>query len=497
MKPDSDSPALPEPADEPSLASAVPPDAAAASRGLLEEPPTPPGVWNLIKLAAPMVAIQTTHVVMQFTDAFMVKELGADALAAILPAGLVFWIPIAFAYGFLSSINTFVAQCLGKTDFPGCGHYTWQGIILAALYGTAVLALWPLAPAIFAQLGHSAAVQALEVEYFQICLLSGGVFLVLQALSNFYIGIHRPGLLFWFAAGGAILNIGLNYVLIFGHFGFPELGFAGAAWGTVLATAAQCLALLVHFLTGARASAFLTRRVRVEWRAMWEMVRIGFPTGLQILFDLMSWGVALVWLVGWFGTVHLAATTIVVRYMHLSFMPAVGVGQVLQALVGRAIGSGDPETANQHAYTAFRLCIAYMVLMAIGFVLFREQLIDLFVKTGEPDATEIIHIGAGVFIIAGIFQAFDAIGIVFVNALRGAGDTLWPAVVTGVMCVSIFIGGGVLVATYVPALESWGPWLMGMVYIIPLSLVLWARWVWGPWRTISIFDARRSQPETA
>jgi len=493
MKSDPDSPVLPEPADEPSSAVPVPPEAQAVLKTdeWDEGKPVEPGMWNLIKLSLPMVAIQATSVVMQFTDAYMVKELGAEALAAILPAGLVFWIPVCFAFGFLASVNTFVSQSLGKKNYHGCGHYTWQGIILGALYGTAMIALWPLAPHIFWLLDHAPDVQPLEVEYFRICLLSGGVFLVFQALSNFYIGIHRPGLLFWFAAGGTLLNIALNYVLIFGHFGFPELGFAGAAWGTVFATAAQCVALLIHFLTGPRAAAFRTRVVRVDWKAMWEMFRVGFFMGLQILFELMSWGLTLTVLVGWFGTVELAATTIVVRYMHLSFMPAVGVGQVLQALVGRSIGAGDPEMANRHAYTAFKLCAGYMGLMGVLFVLFREPLIALFLKTGEPGAAEIIHIGAGVLIIAAIFQAFDAMGIVFVNALRGAGDTVYPFLVTALTCLGIFVLGGVLVALYVPSMGSWGPWLMGMVYIIILSSLLWARWQYGPWRQMEIFAKDR------
>ncbi len=469
----------------------VPPDGPAVPEERDASPPPPEAsMWNLLKLSAPMVAIQTTQVVMQFTDAYMVKWLGADALAAALPAGLFYFIPVAFVMGLLAGINTFVSQCLGKKQLEGCGHYTWQGIFLAVVFGFLILGLWPLAPWIFGWLEHDPEVEALEELYFQISLLGGGAFLVMQSISNFYIGIHRTALLFWFALGGALLNIVLNYLLIFGHFGFPELGFAGAAWGTVLATFAQAIGLLVHFLTGDRARVYGTRQVRLEWRAQWEMFRLGAPMGFQFLFDLMSWGVALVWLVGWFGTAQLAATTIAVRYMHLSFMPPVGVGHVLQAMVGRAIGAGDKELAVRHVWVALKLCMSYMGLMALFFFLFRYELVAVFVNLGEEEAQEIIYIGAGVMVISAIFQIFDAMAIVFVNALRGAGDTMWPAVVTAVMCVSIFVAGGLAVAFYLPHLESWGPWLMGMVYIILLSVALGLRWVYGPWRNIDIFQGR-------
>lgn len=489
MKPDSPSPVPPEPTDAPPAS--VPPKRPAAPGGdHRAEPPPRATLWGMLSLSAPMVAIQTTQVVMQFTDAYMVKWLGAEALAAALPAGLFYFIPVAFAMGLLGGVNTFVSQCLGKNWRPGCGHYAWQGILLALVYGVALLALWPLTPYLFGWLKHEPDVQALEEIYFRISLFGGGAFLVLQAMSSFYIGIHRTALLLWFALGGALLNIVLNYVLIFGHWGFPELGFAGAAWGTVFATMAQATALFLHFITGERARVYRTRVIRLEWRAQGELIRVGAPMGFQFLFDLMSWGVALVWLVGWFGTAQLAATTIAVRYMHLSFMPAAGVGQVLTAMVGRSIGAGDPELAGRHVVLALRLCMGYMGVMALLFLVFRVPLVEFFVTPGEAEATEIVRIGAGVMVIAAVFQIFDALAIVMVNALRGAGDTLWPALVTGAMCLGVFVAGGLVVATQVPGLESWGPWLMGMVYIILLSVALGLRWAYGPWRQINIFAGR-------
>ncbi|MEM6822153.1 MAG: MATE family efflux transporter [Verrucomicrobiota bacterium] len=438
---------------------------------------------GMLSLAFPIIVIHVALVAMQFADAWMVGILGADALAAILPAGLVFFVPISFGMGLLGAVSTFTSQSLGSGTKKDCGDYTWQGIWVGLLLGVLILMTWWAAPALFGLFDHEPRVQALEVVYYRIMLFGAIPQLVLLAVSNFFIGIHRTQILAWTAVGATILNILLNYVLIFGHAGFPELGFAGAAWGTVIALCVQCSVLFCGFLFFGDPKIFGTRRVQVHPKRMWDLLKVGVPSGFQIGLELLSWSVALVWMVGLFGTLHLAATTIGVRLMHLSFMPPAALAIVLTAMVGKSVGQGNIERAQRQVVLALKLCCFYMGGIGLLFFFGRYALPGLF--TDDP---EVIQIAAGVMICVAAFQLFDAMNIVFIHALKGAGDTFWPAVVTLLICCVVFIGGGLVVVYWIPSWGSWGIWTMGTSYLILLSGFMALRWYSGKWKQIKLLE---------
>ncbi len=440
------------------------------------------GLRTMLRIASPIIVINVSMTLMQFVDAFMVAALGEKELAASLPAGLMFFVPIAFMMGVLGSVNTFVAQVLGQRKADRCGHYAWQGIYLGVIAGVAMLFLWFIAEPLFALFGHDPEVQKLEVVYFRICLFEGVPLLVGVAISNFFIGIQRTRILAWFAVMATLLNIFFNWVFIFGNLGAPALGLAGAAVGTVLAISIQTMGLLGFFLRPALVREFETRFRVPDIKSLADMLRIGLPAGVQFGFDILSWGVALVWMVGLFGTASLAATTIVVRYMHVGFMPAMALASALIAMVGKAIGEGNPDLAERYVKTALRVTTIYMGAVGILFFVMRYQLLSAF-----TDSEETIALGVSVMLCVAFFQYFDALNIIYSHALRAAGDTLWLAVVGGVICLVVFIGGGVAIINFLPGLGGLGPWLMGTVYLSLFSLMMRSRWRRGTWRQLNIF----------
>lgn len=433
----------------------------------------------MLRLAAPMMVINLSMTFMQFCDTAMVAPLGSVALAAVLPAGLVYFVPFAFWMGLLSCIGTFVAQSLGRDEKMDCGHYAWQGIFLAAGAGLSMLAFWPLAHWIFDCLGHEGEVRKLEVVFFQISLFGAIPGLIGIVFSSFFVSIQRPAILAWYAVGSTLLNVFLNYGFIYGRMGFPELGVAGSALGTVIAITAQTFGLAIHFFL---AKEYGTRRPRLDLGALKRVLRIGLPSGFEIGFDILSWGVALVWMVGQFGTPHLAATTIIVRYMHLSFMPALALAAAMSAMVGKAIGENRKAEADVLVKTAWMACLVFMTTMGILFFTFRHTLLGWFT---EDEA--IIQIGSSILLLVAIFQIFDARMIVFSHALRSAGDTLWQASVMISTCLTVFFGGGLLMVHCFPQLGSVGPWLTGTIYIFTVSFLLAWRWRTGRWRKVEIF----------
>ncbi|MCB1123321.1 MAG: MATE family efflux transporter, partial [Verrucomicrobiae bacterium] len=370
-----------------------------------------------------------------------------------------------------------------KND-AACGQYTWNALWIAIVYGSLLVPVfWKLGPSFFELMGHEPQVRAYEVVYFKISLLGAVPNLMLMAVSNFFTGLHRTKFLLWSAVTGSVLNIIFNYFLIFGVWVFPELGLAGSAWGTVLATICQCIIIFYLFWKPEFREKYQTARPSYSWRRIKHLLRVGAPGGLQGVWDLTTWGIILTWMIGLFGTEPLAANTIVVRYLHLSFMPAIAVAFIVTAIVGKSIGEKDLFRANKQAYLALKVIMSYMITIGVIYFLFREQFIQVFSKSPE-----VIAAGKVMLLFAAIFQIFDALFITFSHALRGAGDTRFPAIALMSFSTIILCGGGYLMVTKFPQFGALGPWSMTTLYIGCLGITMTARWIWGPWRQIDIFS---------
>jgi MATE family multidrug resistance protein len=262
------------------------------------------------------------------------------------------------------------------------------------------------------------------------------------------------------------------------------MGIAGAAVATVIGWAVRAAILSGAILLPTFDRRYHTRRA-LAWSAakIRGMLRVGGPTSIQWLIDIGSWLVFLTVIMPGYGVHAAAASNVALQYMHLSFMPALGIGIALCSQVGFAIGEGNPDSAVTRARVAMRLTGVFMGAVGLLFVVGGRPLMWLMNK--DP-----LVIDAGVWVLVGaaIFQVFDAMCITYMNSLRGAGDTRWPAVAIFVCCWGIFIGGGLLVRKLLPQLGLLGPWATCTAYIIVLGLMLRHRWRTGRWREIRLFD---------
>ena len=455
------------------------------------ETPARSDLSALVMLSLPVVVTTVSRTVMGFVDFWMVSSLGTEQQAAVTPASLLVFCFISFGIGTMTCVNTFSAQALGRKTYSDASAYVWQAMYLSVGLGVLGLGLAPIAPTVFAWFGHEPAVQRLEIIYFTICVLSIGTSTAAAGLANFFIGIHRPSVTMTSAVGANVFNAVANYVLIFGGFGLVEpMGIAGAAWGTVLATIFRVVWLLAALLGPRYAREFATRKtLRLDLHRMRNLLRIGLPTSIQFCVEIVGWTVFVTWLVGQFGTADLAATNITFQYLHISFMPAVGVGIAINSLVGRAVGARDLAAAYRQVRIGARITMGYMAFMGLMFFVLRTPLVALF--TDDP---EIIAIGARVMTCAALFQVFDGMCITYNNSLRGVGDTAWPAAALLITFGLLGLGGGYAIARYVPQWGSLGPWLGGTAYITTLGLLLRWRWFGERWRHIDIFREPHGLP---
>ena len=439
---------------------------------------------HMLKLAWPMVVTNISFTIMQFVDVRMVAELGTNPLAAILPAGFASFVPSSFALGVTSIVNTFVSQSLGRGKKKDCSSYCWQAIYMGLVYaGLTVAIMWPLAAAIFRAIGQPEEIVGMEVTYFRIMLLCQFPVILIWASSQFFMGIHRPILTMYSALVGQVVNVAANYVLIFGKFGFPAMGIAGAAWGTFIGVLVGAAVRMVMYLTGDINETYQGRRnLGIDFGKMRGIVRFGFPAGFGLMVNIALWALILFGLVGPFGKEHLAATSAVWSCIRVSFMPVIGIGTALTAAVGKTIGAGRKDLAAKQTSMCLRVSLLYMGLVGLCCFVFRNELMWFWSHDDK-----VVEVGVNLLICAAVFQLFDAILIIYGDALRGAGDTLWVAAIEAGTAVLILGVGGYAMVTLFPQFGALGPWIAATAKIMVGGLANQWRFKSNRWTKIDMF----------
>jgi MATE family multidrug resistance protein len=298
---------------------------------------------------------------------------------------------------------------------------------------------------------------------------------------QFLLATDRPVAVMVATISGVAVNALAAWAMLFGHLGFKPMGIAGAAWGQNVGVFVEMILLIVFSMSSSQRKKYNTLDWRFRWQEMKTLIRVGVPSGLQIAADVLAWSLFSVWVMGQFGTYAMAANTFMMRYMVLSFMPAFGISTAITALVGRYIGAGQPDIAVKRANLGFKVTAIYMVTCGLFFLLARNKLIHLF--TNDP---QVLKAGAMLLIFAAIYQFFDALYITYNGALRGAGDTMVPAIATFILCWSITVFGGFAIARFWPQVGPAGPWAAATGYGVILGLFIYIRFRRGGWRAIRL-----------
>jgi len=439
----------------------------------------------MLKLSAPMVVTTVSFTIMQFVDRLMVSRLGTDALAAILPAAYVSFLPSGFAIGALTSLNTFVSQSLGRGDRKTCANYYWQALYMGFAYFLAVVVvMWPTAPWVFKLMGQPENIIGMEVVYLRIILYAHILAVINWSSGQFFMGIHRPIITMFASLCGQVINVAANYVLIFGKFGFPAMGIAGAGWGTFIGIGVGAVINVAVFLGAGMNEAYDSRSTRnLHLGRMYDLLKVGLPAGFGLTVNVAFWGMILFALVGRFGTEALAATSAVLSYTSLSVLPVVGMGTALTAAVGRTIGRGRKDLALKQTSVCLRVSMIYMGLVGICFFVFRNALMRFW-----STDVHVIKAGIDILICAAIYQIFHAARTIYSGSLRGAGDTIWLAIISAVGAVVILGLGGAIIAWLFPNLEALGPWIAATASIISVGLANRWRFKSKKWMGINLFE---------
>jgi MATE family multidrug resistance protein len=449
------------------------------------------GYGEVLNIAIPMILSMGSWSLMHFVDRVFLTWHSRDALAAALPAGILSFTLGTFFLGTAGYVNTFVAQYVGAKRPERVGASVWQGIHFSILAGLLLLAWIPLAPWIFEAGGHDPAVQELEVAYFRIMMMGWVPSLVMPAVSSFYSGrgVTRP--VMWVNLFAASVNVILDYLLIFGNFGFPEMGIRGAALATVLAHCTGMTVFLMMFFGKQNRRTFNTLRGwHVDMGLFKRMMKYGTPNGVQFFVELMGFSLFILF-VGRLGTDALAATNLAFNINTLAFIPMLGLGVGVSTLVGQYLGKDNPELAERSVWSAAHISLLYMCTMAFLYLAIPRLFLAPFL-TGDnaEEVAPVIAISVVLLRFVAVYSIFDGIYIVFSAAVKGAGDTKFVMWVTVAVSVSVMVLPIWLGITKF-GLGLYGAWVFASAYIILLSVIFYFRFKGGKWKAMRVIEATR------
>lgn len=446
---------------------------------------TTPSARQLLTLAWPIIVSRSAQTVISVSDAFMVAPLGEEALAATTTGALNVFGLFILPMGVMFILSSFASQLFGRGDHGGARRYGLYGLIFCGLLELCYLGVIGFAPSIIDKLEYSPHVKHLMVQYSQARLIGGGAAIGLEALGNYYGGLGNTRLPMAMQILCMFLNVGLNWVLIFGHFGAPALGVQGAAIASSISTIIGFAVLLVCFLRGVGEDpAARKNRGALRMREFVRMLRFGIPSGINWFVEFAAFSIFVNVVLNGLGTTTLAAFMAAMQVNQVSFMPAFGLTSAGAILVGQAIGAkaldAVPKTVR---LTAIATC-TWQGTVALTYIVFAKYVMLPLAPPGNERAT-FLELGAHVLVLSATWQLTDALSMSYAEALRAAGDTTFTAWARGIIAWVLFVPGAYVSVRMLGGGIGWAVFWLSF-YLGVLALVLWLRFRTGIWKTLDL-----------
>lgn len=395
-------------------------------------PLTPPqGVHHtrrLLALGLPLIGSRLAQFAINMTDTVMVGRYDVTALAALTIATTVYFVLFLVGSGFATAVSPMVASALAEDDPRQVRRITRMGLWLSVIYAMPVLPIMLFGEPILLALGQEAEVARLAGVYLGIVAWGLPPALVIMTMTSYFAALERTRALLIVTIGTALLNALVNYALIFGNLGAPELGLAGAAMASVIINFAGAAALLVHALRATPETELLRNIHRPDWPVLGKVFRLGWPIGVTWLSEVGLFAAATV-MMGWVGTLDLAAHGIALQIASATFMVHLGLSQAATVRAGRAFGARDALLLRGGAIAAMRLSFGFVLLTILAFLALPGPLVSLFVDPTDPLRPALLAIGSVLLAYAALFQLFDAGQVMALGLLRGVQDTRVPMVI--------------------------------------------------------------------
>ncbi len=393
-------------------------------------------------LAYPVMLSMLGQVMTGVADSVMVGWTGALPLAASSFANIFFTIPLFFGVGVSYAITPLVAQAEGAKDTSKIIEVLKNGSFINLITGLLLTGLIFSVEPFMHSMGQPEEVVTLAIPYLSIIAVSIIPTMIFQTYRQFAEGLQRTRIAMIIVIGSNLLNIALNYVLIFGYYGFPELGLNGAGWATLIARVVMAISMMIYVF-GARKYQPYRAGFNLGGYSkslISKMLHIGIPAGSQFIFEAGAFGFSAI-MMGWLGTTALAAHQIAINLATISYMTTSGLGAAATIRVGNFLGQRDQKNLRAAAFTMIGMAVVIMAAWALLFIIGRYFLPSLYI-----DDDGVIQLTASLMIIAAFFQLSDGIQVVTAGALRGLQDVKIPSLLIFVAYWIIALPLGYLLA---------------------------------------------------
>jgi multidrug resistance protein, MATE family len=442
---------------------------------------------NILLIAWPLIIANSFWNLQLTIDRIFLGMYSTEALGAAMAVMGVFWVPMALLQGTSSYVTTFVAQYFGAEQKDKIGESVWQAFYVSVFGGVLFLFLNFLSTWFFALVGHSDIIQKLEVEYFNSVSYSALPTALVGAISGFFTGLGRTKMVIGINFVGLTLNVILDYCMIFGNFGFPAMGAAGAGYATALATYGSVFYGLYVILNEENEALY---KIKSAWRIkislLKQFLKFGLPSGFQWALEGLAFTVFLI-MMGRLqnGEAALASSSITVTVMMLAVLPAMGVAQAVMTLTGKSLGEKKPEVARQATWDGVKISFIYILLACLTFFLFPQFYLSWF-KNQENALlwSQVTEIAPTLFKVMSFFILFDCMYLNISFALKGAGDTKFVSLVALITPWPVMV----LPAYLVKDLDHgvvWA-WCCAALYSIATTSILIWRFRQGKWKNMSV-----------
>ncbi len=429
----------------------------------------------ILKLGMPLILSNLAQFAIHITDTVMLGWYDVTALAASTLAGTMFFVIFIVGAGFAQAVTPMVAAAAEEDDDVQVRRVTRMGLWLSIFYGLVVTLPFFWAEEILLAIGQDPEVAAMAHIYLQIVIWQMIPALMVMTLKSFLAALEHTAIILWATIGTAIMNAFVNYALIFGNWGAPELGIRGAAIASLSVTLITVLILVIYTVRVLPQFQLFRNFWRSDAEIMTRVFKLGWPIGLTSLAEGGLFSASAV-MMGWIGAIELAAHGIAIQLASLTFMVHIGFSQAATVRAGRALGRRDEASLRRGGMTAIGLSALFAVVTSAVFLLIPETLVSLFIDPAEPERATLLRVGAGLVMVAALFQVVDALQVMALGLLRGVQDTTVPMVMA---TISYWVIG--LPASYVLAFTlgygAFGLWL-GLVIGLAVAalLLLWRFW---------------------
>lgn len=383
---------------------------------------------RLLKLAFPLVLTQAGQMVVQLVDNAMVGRVGTVELAAASFANSIFVVIMVFGLGIFIGITPLIGHALGEKNDLKVSSIIKNSLFLSGfLIVGLTIVTWSLSWWMHL-MGQPEEVWQLAIPYFRTLTLSLIPFLIFIAFKQIGEGLGNTWLAMFATILSNLLNVALNYVLIFGKLGFPELGLLGAGYATLISRMSMPLLIFAGFMWARKVRHYFVMlpRVTLSLKQMLSIVSVGLPIAVQLVIEVSLFAFGAV-MMGWIGDVPLAAHQVAMGVASFTFMIANGVAMATTIRVSYQLGKKAFDSMEKVSLSAVHLVMAYMLLCGIVLLLLRYQLPRLF----SPDPL-VIKQAASLIMVAALFQLFDGLQVVCLGILRGFADVKVPMIIAGI-----------------------------------------------------------------